>query len=302
VTFTVTYAPAKPGSSTAVVHIGSTDPDHRDFAFTIGAAETPYNDLAATLGHISYPASGTITSGAANKYKFPVIVKNNGNVAVPNTPIDVKLQIHNMTSGQYTVISNFTTTFFQNLAPGKSRTLNLPLSVPIAASAGTYDVFLYVDQTDALHEGVTDNNVGSTSQLVTIVQGTNGLSANLVGLSPAIPAIGANAPLNAKLQLALTNMGNLPLPTGQKMTLQPMAIDTNTLAQTSLGAATSASLSGWAGGRSGTLNAAVKLLTGLPAGTYNLAVLCTPTPAVGGVTSFMVTMDANNAPIVLTVT
>ena len=250
--------------------------------------------LAVSLGHIGYPASGTITSGTSTQYKFPMVVTNNGNVPIPSTPVPLQLQLHNFSSGQYFQLANINTTFFKGLAPGATRTLTLSAAIPIGVSAGQFDAQVSVDLSNVINEGNTNNNTGTTSQLITIVQGVNGLNGNLVGLTPATPAIAANTAIKGTLKFALQNVGNLALPPGQKLTIQAVAIDTNTMAQTVIGPAGKVSVSGWAVNHSASLNAIVKQLAGLPAGTYNLGILVTPTPDLAGVAVFTLTVDGNN--------
>ncbi len=302
--FTITYTPKSPRNSTAVVHVMSTDPDHKDFSFTIGATQQPFNDLSMSLGHARFPSSGTITSGAATKYAFPIIVTNHGNVPVPSTPLDLQLYLHNFSSGQYSLLTppSFTTTAFKGLAPGSSRTLTLSLPIPISVTSGIFDMLAKVDNADVLHETNTDNNADIPAQQIHIIQGVNSFTGHLVSQTPNFLSIAANTAINGSLKFTLTSSGNLALPAGQQLTLQVVAIDTHTQSQMPLGPVSKVSVAGWSPGRSGNFAATEKLSFGLAAGTYHLGVIVSPTPALPGVANFVLSTDGNGDPITLTVT
>ncbi len=171
--FIVQYRPTTPGVHTATVHVKSTDPVHPDFTYVVKGTLIAFNDLAVSTGNVNFPASGSVTAGAATKFKFPIVVTNQGNVTVPGNAaqLDVQIFAHNRNTDELTQLTDpaLTSTIFRGLGVNKSRTLTLSLAIPQGLAASDYDFVVRVDNTNVLNEISTLNNSATGSQHITVV-------------------------------------------------------------------------------------------------------------------------------------
>ena len=300
--FQVTYTPQTQGTQTAVVHVATNDPIHPDYTFTVGAEFTPYVDLSIESGTVNFGKAHSIISGSLATYKFPIVVTNQGNIAVPvaTPPMDLKVLLVNTSDFSMLPIESETTTALRLLKPGQSRTLTLSVPVPIGIPSGNYYVGAAVNLSGVLSETATSNNVFFGSQIVSVTQGEYAFSGTISGTT--FPAtIAANDPLNGSLAFGLLNTGNLTLPAGTKFTVQLIAISTQDASQTTIGPASTLTLGGLFSIHPKAIFLKGSLLASLPAGDYDLGVKLTPLIVLDGLGPVLLETTADHEMISLTV-
>lgn len=279
-TFTVTFTPTKVGTQTAVVHVRSSDPVHKDFTFTVSATASPSIDYAATgVGTINYPASGNIVAGASTNYKVPVTVTNLGNVSIPGStpPVQFNFYLHDTTSGDDTLISSQTSTSLRGTGAGKSKTVNFNVPVPQTVTTGNYQLLVKVNENGAVGETNSSNNSALSSQVVSVTQGQFNVDGQL-SASTLPTTLTAGQALPGTLSVLVRNTGTLTLPPGQKFTLQVLA-HPDTGADVPLGM-TTLTLSSWAPSKTQVFSIKNLQGTSLTAGHYVIEALLTPVQAL----------------------
>ncbi len=278
--FTVTFAPKTPGTYSAIVHVETNDPVNPDFQFTVSATQTPWNDLTGTLGKINFPTSGSLTSGAPNTYTIPLTLTNHGNQTISNTASASSFQVflHNTNSTSNSsdiMIANSTSTTLRGLAANKTKTISLPVSVPITVPAGNYQVLAEFNGNAAITETNATNNTLTAAGVIHVTQGFNNLTTGLGSISlPAAPIIGGST-TTVNLPVTITNNGNITVnPASPPITFNIYLHNPNATANadTLISTQTSNSLRGLAVGKTAklTLNTALPLTT--PAGSYEFIV------------------------------
>jgi hypothetical protein len=130
------------------------------------------------------------------------------------------------------------------------------------------------------------------------------LGGTLTATSLVQASLPAGTALNGTVSVKVENLGNSPLPLGQSMTLQVIAHDTDTDADTPLMALPlkeSASL--WASGQTVTYVLTFHDTAGLTADQYDLEVQIVPTPTLNefNTANDTVNLTANGDPISVTV-
>ena len=173
-------------------------------------------DLVSGIGTIILPNGGTITSGAGNKITVPVQLTNQGSLPISATtsPVDVAIYLHNTAatdnSGDVLVsAANYTTSALRKTAAGKTVTVNVPVSVPLAVNTGDYEFVVKMNTQGQLPE-VTGTNNGSTStQTLHVVKGTRDLVSSVGAVSALTNGtITSGAGGIFKIPVTVTNQGN----------------------------------------------------------------------------------------------
>jgi hypothetical protein len=273
-TFTVTYTPTKAGTQTAVVHVRTNDPVHPDFSFTVGATNTPFLELAPTaIGNIRIGRSGTIVSGATTRYTVPVTITNNGNSAVAKTtaPLQIILNFQDASSNN-TMISTQSVKL-AGLAAGRSRIVNMVVTVPGTVATGTYQPFVTINDNSAVPDINSSNNSFLGSQVLDVVQGSVNIAGTL-GTSTFPDTLDTGQSLSGTLKVIVANSGTLPLPRGQTATIQVIARP-DSGSDVMLGSSI-VSISSLAAGGSKTFSVRTLSVLGLSAGHYTLIASITP--------------------------
>jgi FKBP-type peptidyl-prolyl cis-trans isomerase len=277
--FVVTFSPKKPGTYTAVAHVQTNDPAHPDYQFTISATQTPWVELSgSSLGTISLPLGGSVTSGAAGVYNIPVTITNNGNAAVSGTSsaADFKVYLHPAgatSSASDILISSSSTTALRNLGAQKSKTITLPTTIPITVPAGDYTAVVKYNTAGAIPETNLSNNTATSSTVIHVTQGFNNLAASIGTLTLPAGGILSGSATKITLPVTITNNGNVPVnanaaPITFNIYLHNATGGTDTL----IASTTSNSLRGLAVGKSAKLNLSTTVPTTIGDGIWQFLV------------------------------
>jgi hypothetical protein len=251
--------------------------DNNALSTQVLAMTQGFYDLAATISTGNSPGTGTVISGSSTKYKVPITVTNTGNLPIPSNaaPITFNLYVRNATGGADTLITSFSGTSLRNLAVGRQAKLSFSAALPIALETGTYQFLLKANENAALTESTLSNNNPLSPQVFSIVHGFHNITGNL-STSTYATALTAGAPLSGKITFVIENIGNLTLPSSQKLAVQLVAVSDADDTQIPIGTPGTLSLGSWISHKSGTFTLSKTLLAGLTSGSYHLAVAISP--------------------------
>lgn len=242
-------------------------------------------DLVAAIVNPKLPKVSPTTSGDGTTIVLPVVVTNQGQTATSSTQRfaisvwarpddavddseDVALEVVKAGS-----LSNLS---IANLQPGKSKQFTASVRLPIGLDTDSYVLVAKIDSGQAILESDETNNEALTPA-IQVTEGWVDLQTEIVK-SSLLPSVVSDTPLKGKVQLSVTNGGNVKLPTGQ-------AVDVTLLARPSGGgddivlATRRQSVSTLAAGKSRPVSLSVNRLEGLPEGEYDLVATVTPVVA-----------------------
>ena len=167
----------------------------------------------------------------------------------------------------------------RNLGVGKTLTLNLTPTIPLAIETGSFQFHVTVNENHGITESSYANNDTALTDSFSIVHGFNNITGNLsTSTFTATPTAGAA--LSGKVTFVVNSIGNLTLPANQKLIVQLVAVSDADDTQIPIGTAGTVSLGSWVSHQSGLFSLTKTLVTGLTAGSYHLAVVLTPSPSL----------------------
>jgi hypothetical protein len=266
-TFAVTFhRPADTAPRTATVSVLTNDPVHPTFTFTIQAA-SGFDDLVPILAPAGFPSS-TITSGDQTDLALPLIVRNFGDITSSGIT-DIQIFALNTATQTRIPLSTLANQDLGGIAAFSSRSLTLHATLPPGFPAGTYQFGVTLNPSGALIETSTANNTTLTTQTLTVTQGLADLAGTLV--SDTVPnSFLSNATVGGSVTLLVANPGPLPMPAGQQVTIQIVAHNSSTSADTVLSTSAPLSVANLASGQSLRFTVPVKYTGHLAGGDYLL--------------------------------
>lgn len=185
----------------------------------------PFVDLALTLDPVSLP--GSVIAGYAKPITLPLRLTNQGNIAMPKS-MQVNLRIHAVGAGegqQRVAIGSLEAVQVGELGPGQSVTSPATITLPATLAAGKYNLTAEIDPTTA--QGDTDpaNNRVATVQAHAIDVAKPFIDIAAAIVTPSMPSqvIAGHGPA-FELAVRLTNLGNVPLPSDQKLSVSTYAM------------------------------------------------------------------------------
>jgi hypothetical protein len=157
-----------------------------------------------------------------------------------------------------------------NLAPGQSRTVNVPIQFPATLVNGDYAVVALVDTGGAVAEtSELNNTVIFPGNMVTVADPFADLGLTLNSASSLPTSVAAdNRPL--PLQFDITNNGNVSVAPGQFGTLTLVAHDLTTDQDFALQTLNNVALSGLTAGQTRTITVNPAVASSLPNGQFDI--------------------------------
>ena len=246
-----------------------------------------YVDLTGLLG-TTYTLLPSVVDGKAVTGYTSVVVKNIGNVALPaGQNVNIVVVAHDTTvpTNPDITLATLNNQSVSALAAGGSRSFSAYINLASGLPTDTYQILANITPSQPLTEEHTDNNQAS----LTATGGTETIIS-------ASPFVDLSAALGSTFKLAATdisgdgkvitvpvvvrNVGNVALPSGQKINVEIEAFDGTTT--TPLKTLTAQSVSSLAAGGSATFTASVTLPIGLATGTYNIIAVADSSDALTG--------------------
>ncbi len=220
-----------------------------------------------------------------------VVVKNIGNVALPTGQmVNIQLVAQDTTvpANAPIVLDTLSNQSVSVLAAGGSKQFSVPVNLAGGLTADAYQILANITPVQALTESDTTNNqasrtAGGLTETVVSAPAFVDLSAGF-GSTMKLPASGTSG--DGKLitvPVMVTNIGNVALGTGQKISIEIDAFDGTTT--TVLKTLTAQSVSALGAGKSATFSTTVTLPIGLTSGAYNIVAKVDSTGAVTGDTN-----------------
>lgn len=197
-----------------------------DPAFTVA---DPFVDLFVQIGaKLKLPAA--TVSGDGTKIAVPIVVGNNGNVAIgANTQVRATVIAREVGADEGTVVADVALNVSGIKAWGtKAYTINLTL--PPGLAGGNYVFDVLVDSENDLAESNEQNNGAVTPEDVAVAVTRGFVDVEPSLLSSALPAaVVAGANQGGKVVVNVTNAGTVALPNGQRVNvtiaLRPVSAD-----------------------------------------------------------------------------
>jgi len=186
-----------------------------------------YVDLTGTFGSISLPQS--VVGGEAIGGSVTVTVTNGGNVALPaGQRVDAIVQARPTgPPGAPVVIHEARGQWIGGLGANQSQTLWLWVDLPVGLPANTYELEAQITPSPALNEQVVGNNL--------VTSDADGRVPTIVSADPFVDLAGwfgsvtvpdvalADRRLSGSVPVVVTNLGNVPLPAGQHVSIRVTA-------------------------------------------------------------------------------
>ena len=170
-----------------------------------------------------------------------------------------------------------------NFKPGASRRVRIKFATPADLPVGTYDLVARVDPANQFSEMDDTNNAS------VLVDGAFTVDAAFVDVATSIdgntlpPSIVTGQATSGKVRVRVANIGNVPLPRGQRVDLDVALRPTGAIDASQdirIGAVTARRVSGLKPGRSSVASIRVSIDPSLPAGDYAIVATATPTAAL----------------------
>ena len=242
----------------------------------------PFVDLTAQFG-ATLALPGNPQSGAGKLISVPVVVKNQGNVALlPAQKIDIEIDAVNTITSAKTVLKTLTGQSVSSLGAGRSATFTGVVTLPPGLAAGTYNLTATADSSNKVAESNETNNAGTSAEAMTVIFGFVDL-AGVFGTAWTLPsATVENIRLRGTTSVVVKNLGDVPLPTGQRVNIQLVAHDTTNAANPDITLATlnNQLVSALAAGGSKQFSVPVNLPAGLPSDGYGILANIAPIQAL----------------------
>jgi hypothetical protein len=241
-------------------------------------------DLTGAIGAAAV-LPGSVISGSATQITLPVVVHNSGDTAVPAgslISIAIVARPEGTSGASDTLIKTLVSRPVGSLAAGSSRTFSTTLKMPAGMAAGEYNLVAEIEAPNAVGESDGGNNDAVSSPFA-VVAGTVDLSAVLGSTWTLKSSVIGGKRLSGSTSVVVTNLGNLPLAVGQKVSIQLFAVDTTSPAKAPIPLLTTPSIqsvSGLRAGGSATFRPSVNLPGGLPADDYEIVATVTPVQAL----------------------
>jgi hypothetical protein len=165
-----------------------------------------------------------VVSGAATNYTVPVTITNLGNIRVPgNTPaVSFDFYLHDLGTGEDTLISSQATKSLRGLGIGKSKVLKFKLPIPDTIASGNYEMKVMINNDAVADDTLSTNNSALSTQAIGVIQGFYNVDA-VLSTSTLPTTIAAGETITGKFSILVENAGNLKLFSGQTFTLQVIA-------------------------------------------------------------------------------
>jgi hypothetical protein len=245
-------------------------------------------DLTGVLVGTGWTLPYVELEGLPIKGYTPVVVKNIGNVALPKGQLaDILVQAVDITDPTQQSIS-LTALYNQSLsglAPNGSITFRPYVNMDIGPMSDTWQIEVEIVPLGVLPEPNTGNNTatqtatGQTEMLLSAGPFVD-LSGQFGSTMKLPPSYTSGSGALITVPVVVTNVGNVTLPAGQKISIEIDAFDGTT--STPLKTLTGLSVSAWGSERTATFTTTVTLPLGLAAGTYNIVANVDSTDAVLG--------------------
>jgi hypothetical protein len=261
---------------------------------TLGAPKTvrsaaPFVDLTGALG-TNWTLPSSVVAGTPLSGTVSVVVTNQGNVGLPSgQQIYIPVVEHDTTHpGNPDILLNVPVKLsVSGLAPGASRSFNVTVSLPAGLPADSYRAAAVISPVQDLAESSDVNNavtltaLGAAKTLIS-ADAFRDLAGNF-GTIWTLPAtLTAGAALAGNTTVVVKNLGNVALPTGQRVTITLYARDPANLDDPGILLQTFPNLlvNSLRPGSSVTFGLRVSVPAGLPADSYQIVATITPTPAL----------------------
>lgn len=245
-------------------------------------------DLVPAFGSTTKIPASIITNKPAHGNVKLIVTNSSGSSDTIASPLKIDVDVvarpvGAVDSSQDVVLSKPTATMsVGGLAPGKSRSIALPITFPSTLAAGQYDIIAMVDTTNVLAETNEDNNSVTSDTVVTAAPPfmDPALSFNHATVFPSsVVADGGTLPI----KINLTNLGNVRTTAGTG-TITITAHNLSTGTDTTLDTISNVSLTGLAPSGTRTLTLSPVVPADLDNGQYAVDVALTDSLA-GDVTS-----------------
>jgi hypothetical protein len=242
-------------------------------------AALAYVDLSGTFGTTwtlpSNVVAGKLLAGATS-----VVVKNNGNVALPTgQKVNIVLLAHDIATNVDTPLVTLSNQLVSALAAGGTKQFAASVSRAAGLPADSYEIEATITPVQALAESNTNNNTATTpAHTVTSTAPFVDLSG-VFGTTWTLPATIANSKaMLGYAPVVVKNVGNVALPTGQTVNIVVIAHDTTNPSNPDITLVTlvNQSLSALLAGGTRQFNAYVNRPAGLPADHYQIEATITP--------------------------
>jgi hypothetical protein len=253
------------------------------------ASVAAFVDIAGTLG-ATWTLPTTSVNGRPLTGNVSVIVSNLGNVALAvGQTVRVVFQAVNTVTSAITPLVTVATASVTALAPNGSVTVTAAVNLPTGLPLGSYQVQAAITPVLALVAPLTDANPANNTATLTAAAATRTVVsvapfvdiAATLGATWTLPATGlAGRALAGNVSVAVTNLGNVALATGQLVNIQFVATDTLTGVATPLVTLLNRSVTALAVNASLTFIAAVSLPLGLTVGNYQIIAIVAPVQAL----------------------
>jgi len=282
--FTISYAPpvgTTEGLKTQTVTIHTNDPLHPLYTFNVQATFVTNVDLVPTLKTTNFPPA-TITSGSGKGVMLPVVITNTGSHPVPGgLTTEIQVWAHDTVGGGDTLVQTYSAQNVGGIAAnGGTKTFNLnvvpPLGFASADAPTTYTLFAKINTNNSIPEtDTTDNSSPKSIQTITVIQGHVDIQGNLVSTT-LLPQLATGTSNTGNVVIALNNVGNLNLPSNQKVNVSINLHNTTSGIDTLLNNQPFVTSVGNLGEAAKTFSYKVTVPGTLSDGTYNITVTVTP--------------------------
>jgi hypothetical protein len=246
-------------------------------------------DLSGVWGAFWTLPSSVVAGKSLSGYAS-VVVSNLGSVALPSgQKVSIVLQAHDTTDAAKPdiTLATLSNQSVSGLKPNQSMTFNVSVNRPGGLPAGNYRIQAILTPVPGLTESRTDNNLvtqtaAGASRTILSAPAMADLSGTLGTYWTLPSSVVAGKPLSGYASVVVSNLGNVALPTGQKISIQLVARDTTDPSKPEITLATVGNLSvgGLGSNRSMTFNVSVKRPGGLPADNYQIQAILTPAPGL----------------------
>jgi hypothetical protein len=248
-----------------------------------------FRDLSGALGtYWSLPSA--VVAGQSLAGYTSVTVKNQGNVALPTgQQINIQLVAHDTTNpgNPDIVLGSLNNQSVSAMRPGASTMYYLYVNAPAGLPADSYQIEFVITPVQALTESQTDNNLAmltatGATKTITSVPAFMDLSSVLGSYWSLPSAMVAGTALSGYASVTVSNLGNVPLPTGQQINIQLVAHDTTNSGNADIVLATlsNQSVSAMRPGASTMYYLYVNAPAGVPADSYQIEAVITPVLAL----------------------
>jgi hypothetical protein len=243
----------------------------------------PHPDLAGQFGSI-WTLPGSAIAGTPLSGKVSAMVSNVGNAPLPlGQTVTIAFVARDTTHPTNPDVPLLTLSNqpVSALPAGRAQTFTAMVALPSGLQAGRYQILANILPVEG--ETNTANNVvtataARTTKTLTVIPATVDLAGNLGRIWTLPSSVFAGKPLSGTVSVVVSNLGNVPLPTGQQVNIQFLARDLTHPANQDiiLATLTNQSVSALATNGSRTFSTTISRPAGLPADGYEIVATIAP--------------------------